>query len=228
MTEIDQLNRISLADLRGFFENSKKLRTYVSQAMEEQPFVTAEEWADRKETYLLQNREAFRGGITFADGLAFSVEALIDTWSLEIYGFIFKWKTYEGEERSVKVEVSSRPSNLGLPEPVYYLVCPHTRRICRKLYTDGDELASRYAFPHTYSSRNESHDKRLLSRLCNLMREDEESHRYRKPYYRGKLTPFGERMQQNKLFRLLNRGKFSRLWNRRGQDSAPGQAVALQ
>ena len=217
MTEIDKLKRISLADLRQLFIHSKELRTFVSRAMEEQPFVTDEEWADRKETYILKNREAFTGRVTFSDGTAFTVETLLDTWTLEIYGFIFKWRNLKDEERSLKVEVESRPSNLGLAEPVYYFRCPYSHRICRKLYTDGDVLASRYAFPHTYSSRNESHRWRMLLRLVNAMRLEDEVFRNRKRYYRGNLTPFGERMQKNNLFHLLNIGKFSALWNSQGR-----------
>lgn len=205
MVEIDNLNRIKLSDLKSFFTNSKRLREAVAQAFERKPNLTGEQMAEEKERYITGTREYFHRRLSFEDGLSFEVETLLDSYSLEIYGFLFKWQGYDGEDYSKRVYLEARPSNLGLPEPVYYFVCPNSGKLCRKLYTDGRVLTSRWSFSHTYSKRNESHQWREFRQYLNLTIEVEEGFRYRKETYRGKLTPHGKRMER-KLRKALQCG----------------------
>jgi hypothetical protein len=104
---------------------------------------------------------------------------------------LFEWK-YQNQERNSRISLLREPSNLGISE-VYYFLCPVTGRKCRKLYTDGMTIASRWSFEHTYSDRNKTHKVRDLERLLRWC-DDEPTDKNRKKRYRGKLTPYGERL----------------------------------
>lgn len=94
------------------------------------------------------------------------------------YELLFKWTDEDGCERKQKVYLYGSESNLLKETYVWYFVCPATGRHCRKLYTDGRRLVSRYAFPHTYSDRNLSHKTRRLRRLLETMETEEELHEF--------------------------------------------------
>lgn len=94
------------------------------------------------------------------------------------YELTFEWEDEDGQRRRQRVFIYGRESNLNSEWWVWYFVCPHTGRNCRKLYTDGKVIASRYAFPHTYSSRNQSHKQRELHRLFNYMETQEDVEKF--------------------------------------------------
>ena len=85
------------------------------------------------------------------------------------YELIFKWEDDEGNQRKAKVYLRGVTTEQYRGKYVWYFVCPYTGRSCRKLFTDGKVLASRYAFPHTYSSRNKSHHQRDMEKLFRRM-----------------------------------------------------------
>ena len=200
MTEIDNLSRITLADLKWLFTNAKKIRANVRQLLDERKPSKWWDVVDLKEGYLSQMEQYLRGRLYLGKWITFEVEASIELDTMEIGSFLFKW-SYRGTEYSKRVSVEARPSNLGLPDPVYYFVCPYCGRICRKLYTDGQVLASRWSFPHTYSQRNYSHQWREYKRVLDLLFEAEKGYPNRKEIYRGELTPFGKRLEK-KLGRM--------------------------
>ena len=100
--------------------------------------------------------------------------------------------SYGDEPRNYRVPLVSVPSNLGKGK-VWYFLCPHTQKRCRKLYLIGGYFLHREAFKgvmyekQTYSANNR--------RLCRLFEQiysnkayDELHSKYFKRYYAGKPT----------------------------------------
>jgi len=70
-----------------------------------------------------------------------------------------------GEPKSYKVELISKPSNLGKGK-VWFFVCPSTGKLCRKLYLHSDYFLHRTAFKGLmYSKQLESKKNRELFKL---------------------------------------------------------------
>jgi len=89
-------------------------------------------------------------------------------------------------------------SNLG-NGGYYYFTCPVTGRSCRKLYLVGGRFISRYAFTAVYAKQRWSKKERadVLNGLLNWQEYERlKQQRHRKPYYRGKLTPYGKQLQK--------------------------------
>lgn len=81
----------------------------------------------------------------------------------------------------------------------YYFVCPVTGRSCRKLYLVGGRFVSRYAFRALYDKQLWSKSDRAdpLNDLVAFAEwEQLAGQRYRKPVYRGKLTPYGRKLEK--------------------------------
>ena len=80
----------------------------------------------------------------------------------------------------------------------HYALCPITGKQCRKLYLYGGRFISRYAIPENYTSNNRSKKQRDFEKAFSFILLSEKS-KYRKEYYKGKLTPFGKKCQK-KIF----------------------------
>jgi len=188
MTEIDRLRRIKLRDLKQLFDALAGVREKLLSLWQD-----ADRWekAHAKVEAALQMEAGFNSEY---DPLTFKIQAKVDGRA-EIYCLLFRWE-YEGKQREQRVWVKSKPSNLIEGASCYYFVCPYTNRLCRKLYTDGRVLVSRYGFPHTYSERNYSHrwrqDKKLL-KIIEFM-DSESSFTGKRERYGGKLTRFGRKL----------------------------------
>jgi len=79
----------------------------------------------------------------------------------------------------------------------YYFICPVTGRSCRKLYLVGGRFVSRFAFRALYDKQCWSKSDRvdpLNDLLAFAEWEQLAGQRYRKPVYRGKLTPYGKKL----------------------------------
>lgn len=71
---------------------------------------------------------------------------------------------YRGEPRNYKVYFTSIPSNLKRGE-IWYFVCPHTKRRCRKLYSIGGYFLHREAFNGCmYETQTQSKKYRQLDK----------------------------------------------------------------
>lgn len=119
------------------------------------------------------------------------------TVSIESKDVVFRWK-FKDKDKEVKVKLKTEPSNLG-NGIVWYFLCPYTGHKCRKLFIDGNVVASRYAFAHVYNQSRESKIGRFFSGL-NRKNIDR---KYGKQFYRGLLTPYGKRLrkQYDKMIR---------------------------
>lgn len=100
--------------------------------------------------------------------------------------------SYGEEPRKYRVPLVSVPSNLGKGK-VWYFLCPHTRKRCRKLYSVGGYFLHREAFEgvmyekQTYSANN----RQLLQLFEQSYTEniyDELHQKYFKKHYAGKPT----------------------------------------
>ena len=103
------------------------------------------------------------------------------TVSIESKDVVFRWK-FKDKDKEVKVKLKTEPSNLG-NGIVWYFLCPYTGHKCRKLFIDGNVVASRYAFAHVYNQSRESNRKNI-------------DRKYGKQFYRGLLTPYGKRLRK--------------------------------
>lgn len=190
MTEIDRLRRINLRDLKRLFDALAGVRKKLLSLWDKPDLWEA---ALTKVEAALQMEASFNSEY---NPLTFKIQAKVDGRA-EIYCLEFRWE-FEGVKREQRVWVKSRPSNLIEGASCYYFVCPYTSRLCRKLYTDGRVLLSRYGFPHTYSARNYSHRWRNAKKVLDFMlfMETESNFTGRRDYYNGKLTRFGRKLRK--------------------------------
>jgi hypothetical protein len=195
MTQIDWLRRITLRDLQPFFENLRKVRGRALEAMQMRP--------ERAGEVLSSLRNYLQGEVTYTRSWLggepqrhrYSIQAEVNE-NAEIESFLFRWD-YRGEAKEQRVWLTYKQSNLVGGAWVCYFLCPYTGRRCRKLYTDGRELVSRYAFKHTYSERNLSHnDREFRKGLALALYLESSGAKNRREWYAGKLTRFGRRIKR--------------------------------
>lgn len=96
-------------------------------------------------------------------GLLYTISFNPKEWEL-----LFQWEDEDGQKREKRVYLVGVTTEQYRGSYVWYFVCPYTGHKCRKLFADGRVIASRYAFRHTYSSRNKSHNQRAMEKLLNM------------------------------------------------------------
>lgn len=117
--------------------------------------------------------------------------------------FIILNYSVNGEPKKYKVEIISKPSNLGKGE-VLYFVCPQTKKHCRKLFLHSGYFLHREAFNGLmYSKQLESKKNRDLCKLLDAcyLSDDVYEERYKKHFkthYNGKETKRFKRLN-NKI-----------------------------
>ena len=99
---------------------------------------------------------------------------------------------YGDEPKNYRVSLVSIPSNLGKGK-VWYFLCPHTQKRCRKLYSIDGYFLHREAFKGVmYEKQTYSANNRLLYRMfeqsCTKKSYDELHRKYFKKRYAGKPT----------------------------------------
>lgn len=105
---------------------------------------------------------------------------------------------YCGEQRTYRISIESRPSNLG-KGVVWYFRCPATQQLCRKLYLHDGWFVSRKAVPGCYEVQALSKRDRLTKRVYNSFFQQDDVNedlykRYAKQTYRGKSTVRSQRL----------------------------------
>lgn len=104
-----------------------------------------------------------------------------------------------GEPYQDSIKIEKRKSNLGIEGSYFYFVCPCSGRRCLYLYLYGGRFVSRAAIPTLlYPSQMYQPKSSALIRGLDRLLEVEElfGEKYRKEYYRGKLTPWGKRINR--------------------------------
>lgn len=100
---------------------------------------------------------------------------------------------YRDEPRNYKVRLVSIPSNLG-KGLIWYFLCPHTKKRCRKLYSIGGYFLHREAFKGCmYETQTQSKKYRQLDKILGayLKSDNLYSELYKKNFkktYAGKPT----------------------------------------
>ena len=90
-----------------------------------------------------------------------------------------------GKPYNYRVWIESVPSNLGKGEVLYFR-CPHTHKLCRKLYFVGGEFLHRDAFiGSVYDIQTESRREREFTKFCNTYwRTDKIYEQLRKKHFK--------------------------------------------
>ncbi len=106
----------------------------------------------------------------------------------------FLWYTYNKEEQvRYKVNLDSVESNLGRGR-IWYFVCPHTGKRCRKLYGVGKYFLHRDAFPDAmYECQTYSENQRNMNKVFDAVfgideYDDWLYQKHFKTHYNGKPT----------------------------------------
>ena len=110
-----------------------------------------------------------------------------------------------GKPYSYDIGVVEHKSNLGIEGSYFYFVCPSTSRLCRNLYLYNGVFVSRFAIPGAIYESQE-YQSSLSRAMSALFDSEKEIKRYGKEYYRGKITPYGKRLEK-----AYNRLKKARL-----------------
>ncbi len=107
---------------------------------------------------------------------------------------------YKGEQVTTNLTLRFKPSNLKAGTGFYYFVCPVTGLSCRNLYLVNGKFVSRTAFRPLYRKQAETRIGKNNGSLACLRAfadyEDVVSQKYRRLTYRGKLTPYGRKVQK--------------------------------
>lgn len=95
------------------------------------------------------------------------ISITVNTQSLQ--PFIELGFKYKDEPRKYKVKLISLPSNLG-KGIVWYFICPHTNKRCRKLYLVDGYFLHREAFKKClYESQTKSKRQRQLNKVIDFV-----------------------------------------------------------
>lgn len=128
----------------------------------------------------------------------------VEVNTIEMYVRLFY--TYRDDEKiNYKIGLEKVPSNLGRGY-LWYFICPHTNKRCRKLYLIGSKFLHREAFKGCmYECQTKStYTRQLHKYFTNYLKIDEmEKEIYSKHYkstYNGKLTK-----HQKKYWNLMQR-----------------------
>lgn len=102
----------------------------------------------------------------------------------------------EGKVYSYSIPLVEVPSNLGKERGCYYFRCPKSSHLCRKLYLYKGYFVSRKFIPGAvYDCQARAKEKDDYIRLLGtgFLSLDFTN---RKEYYRGKLTPWGRKVEK--------------------------------
>lgn len=119
--------------------------------------------------------------------------------------------TYKGEPVHTELTLRFKPSNLKGGTGFYYFVCPVTGLSCRNLYLVNGRFVSRAAFRPLYRKQAETRAGKNNGSLAVLREigeyEDLAAAKYRRLTYKGKLTPYGRKVEKKgaRLDALYNR-----------------------
>ena len=97
------------------------------------------------------------------------------------------------EKISYNVKLTSTNSNLGIGK-IWYFVCPHTGKRCRKLYGAGKYFLHRDAYPNAmYECQTYSKRGRQIDKVCKIMNGSDKLYeelysKHFKTHYAGKPT----------------------------------------
>lgn len=104
--------------------------------------------------------------------------------------------SYDGKVYSYSIPLVEVPSNLGKEQGCFFFKCPKSSHLCRKLYLYKGYFVSRKYIPgavYDCQARGKEKDDYLRLFGSGFFSIDFTN---RKEYYRGKLTPWGRKMNK--------------------------------
>lgn len=114
-----------------------------------------------------------------------------DAW---LYYLLLEWED-EGEAYRQRITIQAEESNLIKGSEVYYFLCASGNK-SRTLFYIGNVWKDRRSFRHRYGYQTRSRQQRELNLFHQTHGEQPPYKRNGKEYYRGKLTPYGKRLQR--------------------------------
>jgi len=134
--------------------------------------------------------DIYKDGYGVKRQVAYSIDATkMDAGELYI---IPSWTDSEtGKRLQQRIRVEQQESHLIAGAHVYYFICPVSDQRCKKLYLICNGFRCRKTFRHYYPQQHKSHRERIKT-----YDGDAPYRAYGKQYYRGKLTPYGKRVQR--------------------------------
>lgn len=97
-----------------------------------------------------------------------------------------------GQKYRQRIKILPDESHLIAGTYVYYFLCPFGYK-SKKLFYVGGVFRSRRTFRHEYKGQNQSRRDRKIKHLTD---KGDPYRDYGKPYYKGKLTPYGKRCER--------------------------------
>ena len=134
----------------------------------------------------VRNKGQKEGDIKWSSGA--SVGFTFDTYK-SLLVLKYTYQQTESVEEPIKIVRTATNLHNGLQ---CFALCPVTGKLCRKLYLYGSLFVSRYAIPEHYASCNRSRKQRDFESAFSIIKYGENI-KYRKGYYKGRLTPYGKK-----------------------------------
>ena len=171
--------------------------------------------SDCKRLGFLRPNAVCSGSIQWTRGGAVVASVGFGTKTTGVPVALFSYEA-DGVQMQYGVALRWKRSNLSpdTEHGYYYFVCPETGALCRKLYLVGGRFVSRRAFRALYPAQAESKAARRDFRAWRslLAADDLLFQPYRRETYRGRLTPYGrkvektvERLERYRAFYEANR-----------------------
>lgn len=131
----------------------------------------------------IKSGQGIKGVITWMWGSKVNGSAGLTVFTEKDRGVLKISYTQNEVKKEKIIQMRAEPSNLGKGQ-VWYFICPHTAKRCRKLYMVGDQFGSRHLFGNmaAYNSQVRSKYERDLVPIPN------EWPSKRPKYYAGKIT----------------------------------------
>jgi len=137
------------------------------------------------------------GVVTWTQGKEVVASIRMQTNTAGVVPFAVLTYTYKGQPVRTELTLRFAPSNLHNGTGYYYFVCPVTGLSCRNLYLVDGKFISRTAFRPLYSSQVERRRNSGLAYLCALADYEKMLDApYRRLTYRGRLTPWGRKVEK--------------------------------
>lgn len=111
-----------------------------------------------------------------------------------LYYLYLEWMD-GGESYLQRIDIQAEESNLIKGSEVYYFLCASGNK-SRTLFYIGNVWKDRRSFRHRYGYQTRSRQQRELNLFHQTHGEQPPYRRNGKEYYRGKLTPYGKRLQR--------------------------------
>ncbi|MCH8535546.1 MAG: hypothetical protein LAT51_10795 [Flavobacteriaceae bacterium] len=148
--------------------------------------------SDLKKWGYLKPKQKRSGKLTWSRNGTETASISIEVDTMQLPYLILKYRSNE-KPINYKINLVSTPSNLGIGK-IWYFICPHTKKQCRKLYLISGYFLHRDAFNGCmYESQTKSKKSRMIEKSFGALFDVEKFHeelnsKNFKTHYNGKPT----------------------------------------